>query len=85
MEQEQSIQNQYTVLMNDLGRFLDNRFNPDSIRHTGFALLVFPFGQPNDDHRVNYISNVNREDMLACMKEFIARAEGRYVEMGAKK
>jgi hypothetical protein len=28
--------------------------------------------------RVNYISNGNREDMLAMMREYLARAEGRY-------
>ena len=47
--------------------------------------LVFPFGQPNGKHRANYLSNANREDMLATMKEFIARAEGRYVEAEAQK
>jgi hypothetical protein len=45
----------------------------------GFALLIFKFGQ-GADHRCNYVSNAEREDMLATMKEFIAHAEGRYAE-----
>jgi hypothetical protein len=31
------------------------------------------------------LSNADREDMLATMKEFIARAEGRYVAGEAQK
>lgn len=69
--------------MQDLGRVIDAFFNgegtPPGQKKWGFALLVFKFGQ-GDDHRSNYISNSNREDMLATMKEFIARAEGRHVE-----
>jgi hypothetical protein len=73
-----------TKEMNAIARVLDETLNGDPAtrgpgeRKTGFALLVFPFCQPNDEHRANYISNANREDMIAIMKEFIARAEGRY-------
>lgn len=38
----------------------------------GFALLVFSFGE---DSMLNYISNAQREDMIAVMREFIARQE----------
>lgn len=79
MEKEQPIEEKYREQMRDLGRLIDQYFNPDGVKVTGFALLVFPFGS-GDDHRSNYISNANREDMLATMKEFIARAEGRHHE-----
>lgn len=77
----QPIQPEHIDLMNNLARALDGLFNRGKWpKVTGFALLVFPFGQPNEEHIGNYISNADREDMIAAMKEFIARAEGRYVE-----
>lgn len=85
-EQEQPIEPAFREQMNQLGHFLDETFNGDlkrGERKVGFALLVFKFGS-GDDHRSNYISNANREDMLATMKEFIARAEGRYEPPGGK-
>ena len=54
----------------------------DKPRKIGFVLLCAEFGQI-DNGRVNYISNGRRDDMIAMMKEFIARAEGRYAEGGA--
>lgn len=45
----------------------------------GFALLVFELNKV-EGGRVNYISNAKREDMLAAMREFVARAEGRVHE-----
>jgi hypothetical protein len=83
---EQAIQEQYRTQMNAIAKVLDETFNgdlatrPAGDRKTGFALLIFPFGQPDGEHRSNYISNANREDMLATMKEFIARSEGRFHE-----
>jgi hypothetical protein len=76
----QPIEPRYRELMNEIGELLDQALNPDGVKRNGFALLVFPFGQPEGEHRSNYISNADREDMLASMKEFIARAEGRYQE-----
>lgn len=75
-EQEQPIQPSLSTLMNDLGRLLNEYLKPNDLC---FALFIFQAGQ-GDDHRSNYISNTNREDMIATLKEFIARAEGRYVE-----
>ncbi|HEV7371248.1 hypothetical protein [Arenibaculum sp.] len=49
------------------------------VKPYGFALLVFPFGAADSEgeHRMNYISNARREEMLVAMKEFIAAHEGR--------
>ena len=83
---EAPIQAQYEAKMREIAVFIDQYFNGDvRPKATGFALLVFPFGQPDGDHRANYLSNADREDMLATMKEFIARAEGRYVAGEAQK
>lgn len=82
MEKEQPIQPHLQKLMNDLARILDENLNPGLAwgeKKTAFALFLFPFGA-GDDHRSNYISNASREDMLATLKEFIARREGRYQE-----
>jgi hypothetical protein len=72
------IEQQYIDTMNAVARGLDKGFNGDlkgNARKTGFVLMVFPFG----DHsgRCNYISNgADRADVVALMKEMIARFEG---------
>lgn len=55
--------------MNAVAVTLNDIFKP-----YGFALLVFDFG---DNGRLNYISNAERETIIATMKEFIAVQEGR--------
>lgn len=52
-------------------------------RANGFVLLAFPFGS-QDGRRVNYISNAERADMLAALKEIVARFEGRVQETGTR-
>lgn len=67
-------------LMNRIAAGLDLAFNGEckpAERKVGFVLLSFNFGQM-DGGRVNYISNAKRDDVLAALKEFLARAEGRY-------
>lgn len=76
------IQNQYRDTMNRVAEVLDRQFNPNRHeRKVGFVLLIAEFGKI-DGGRVNYISNGERADMIAMMKEYIARAEGRYAEPG---
>lgn len=42
----------------------------------GFCVLVFPFmNSPEDNGRMQYISNGNREDIVRAMKEWIAKTE----------
>jgi hypothetical protein len=74
------IEAEYREMMNALARALDDVLNPSGIKTVGFALLIFELGEATDKSRVNYICNADRADMLVAMKEFIARAEGRYVE-----
>lgn len=68
--------------MNQIAQGLDDAFN-GSVRpkKIGFVLLMAEFGN-TDGGRVNYISNGERADMIAMMKEWLARAEGRYAEQG---
>lgn len=71
------IQDKYHRQMNAIAAALDQVFNGDKRgedRETGFVLLVFPFA---DEGRCNYISNAgDRRDIIAAMKELIARFEG---------
>ncbi|KQM21922.1 hypothetical protein ASE49_01000 [Novosphingobium sp. Leaf2] len=68
--------------MNMLAAAIDETLNGKAKPKTlAFVMLVAEFGQI-DNGRVNYISNGTRADMIAMMKEFIARAEGRYAEGG---
>nr|WP_319236566.1 hypothetical protein [Sphingomonas sp.] len=68
--------------MNAVAGTLDQQFNGDARpRKIAFVLLVAEFGQI-DGGRVNYISNADRADTISMMKEWIARAEGRYQEGG---
>jgi hypothetical protein len=72
------IEPQYRATMNAIARALDETFNGDAKgndRQTGFVLFVFPFG--DHEGRANYISNgADRRDIIALMKEQIARFEG---------
>lgn len=68
--------------MKALAIMLDGLFNGDAkgeARTVGFALLVFDLNG-EIGNRVNYISNGERADMLAALKEFVARAEGQAVD-----
>lgn len=70
------IEQEYLDKMNAMAKSIDDFLNGvERPRKVGFALLVFEFGN-FDGGRVNYISNALRAEMLAAMKEFIARAEG---------
>lgn len=75
------IQEQYRKQMNRLAKLIDEFFNgrrkPNRKPTVGFILLTAEFGKI-DGGRVNYISNGNREDMIAMMREYLARVEGRY-------
>ena len=83
IEKEGPIEENMRKVMNDIGRLIGGAIKQSGDNY-GFTLLVFKFGQ-GDDHIVNYISNANREDMLATMKEFIARAEGRFEDFTKRK
>jgi len=77
------IQQKYHGQMNKLAQSIDEYFNgpnkPGRKRKVAFILLTAEFGLI-EDGRVNYSSNGNRPDMLAMLREYLARAEGRYAE-----
>ncbi|GAB1361780.1 hypothetical protein MASR1M32_10160 [Rhodobacter sp.] len=77
------IQKKFRGTMNQIAAALDEAFNgppkPGRKRTVGFILLTAEFGKI-DNGRVNYISNGDRPDMLAMLREYLARAEGRVVE-----
>lgn len=77
------IQAEHRAAMNRLAKRVDKALNGPKRRgekpRLGFVLLVAEFGKM-EGGRVNYISNGEREDMLAMCREYLARAEGRYIE-----
>lgn len=74
------IQAAYRQQLNDLAKAIDVILNGDERpKRLGFCLLMAEFGKI-DGGRVNYISNGDRADMIAMVKEWLARAEGRYSE-----
>ena len=79
LEKEQPIEPKVRSVMNEIGQTLGRVIKQHAPGY-GYALLVFKLGDAREGDRMNYISNAVREDMLAAMKEFIARAEGRYEE-----
>ena len=87
IEKEQPIQPELRALMNDIGDAIGGALT-NHTKHCGekygFCLMMFALGE-GEGHRMNYIANVEREDMLAAMKEFIARNEGRYEEINPAK
>jgi hypothetical protein len=82
MADHRPIDPRHRANMNALATAIDQTLN-SSGKETklGFVMLVAEFGAI-DNGRVNYISNGNRDDMIAMMKEFIARAEGRFSLQG---
>lgn len=72
------IEERYKANMNAVATSLDGWFNgtlEGASRHTGFVLMVFPFGE--SESRCNFISNgADRKDVVCLMKEMIARFEG---------
>lgn len=68
----------YEKAMRDIARLIDAELQK-RIGRMGFALLVFEFGAPGLG---NYISNVNRADMITSLKEIIGRLE-RHEDMPA--
>lgn len=51
-------------------------------RKTGFLLLVAPVNAPADA-RTNYVSNVERQDAIAMLREVAARFEGQPYQEGS--
>lgn len=65
--------------MQALASVIDENLKDRFGHNIGFALFTFEFDN-FDGGRVNYVSNADRKTMLAAIKEWAAREEGRYVE-----
>ncbi len=77
------IQAKYREMMNGVAAALDDTFNPSRPKKVAFVLFMAEFGAI-EGGRVNYISNGDRADMIAMVKEWLARAEGRYSHEGGR-
>jgi pimeloyl-CoA synthetase len=80
----QKIEPEHRATMNAIASVLDDHFNGDvRPKKIGFVLLMAEFGKM-EGGRVNFISNANRNDTIAMLKEWLARAEGRYQTDGGR-
>jgi len=65
-------------VMNEIGSLIGTAINNVGQKGKyGFVFLTFALGEPNEAHRMNYISNAQRADMLVALKELVANFEGR--------
>ena len=78
---------QIEAVMQGLASGIDGILNGDQEdplntgRKYGFVLLVAEFGDIAEG-RVNYVSNGDKATMVAMLKEYLARLEGRYLDGG---
>lgn len=76
IEKEQPVEAHIRELMQTIGQSLARAIKKTDANY-GFALLMFEYGA--EGHMI-YTSNANRRDMVAALKEFIAKNEGTYQE-----
>jgi hypothetical protein len=69
-QRHQPIEAKHRALMNKIGEVLA-RVLP------GMGFTLFVFDMNTHDGRMNYLSNVERADMIVALKEWIANEEGR--------
>ena len=69
---------QLKSIMNSLAKMIDVSINGKNYipgkRQNGFLLMIFPF--EGFDGRCNYISSVDRKDVIVLLKEQLAYFEG---------
>lgn len=81
VEKSGPVEPEYIEQMHSIMTVLDELFNPPGLpKQTGVTLLIFPFGDGQNGERINYMSNANRKDMIASMRELLAKWEGRTIE-----
>lgn len=74
----QPIEEEHHKMMNDIGRILTDAVGD------GYGFVFLVFATNTTDGRMNYISNANRADVIASLKELIANMEGRGPDSGAE-
>lgn len=69
-------------VMRAIARAIDDTLNGSARpKQNGFVVLVFPMEGP-DGARTNYVSNCDRKDVIAALKEITARFEGQSHQSG---
>lgn len=69
-------------IMRAMAKAMDQALNgSNGKKENGFVILIFPFDGP-EGARVNYVSNADRRDIVAPLKEITARFEGQPLNPG---
>ena len=84
MSTHRPIEEEHRAMLNALAKGIDRVLNDgEEPKKLGFALLIYNFGEDlTGTGRINYIGNGERGQVLAALKELVARWEGRYAEPG---
>lgn len=70
------------AMMQAIAQGLDDTLNGAELpKKNGFVVLLFPFDQV-EGARTNYVSNCDRKDIIAALKEVVARFEGQPHQSG---
>lgn len=73
--EQRSEQERLEVTARKLATLLERVLNPSGVRNTGFAVLMFAFGEPPQP--ATWISNADRGDMIHAVEEWLERAKAR--------
>jgi len=69
-------------MMQSIATALDGALNEEGTpKRNGFVVLLFPLDQA-EGSRTNYVSNCDRKDIVAALKEVVARFEGQPHQSG---
>jgi hypothetical protein len=74
-QEQRTLQTKLEEQARDIAKMLDRSLNRDGKRSTGFALLMFSFGDPPQP--ATWISNADRGDMIHAVEEWLERAKAR--------
>jgi hypothetical protein len=76
---DQPIEPRFASTMKKIANTIDDIYNGDDARTpratVGFILMVFPFGGPG--FRTNYISNADKDDVIALLEDQVKRLKER--------
>lgn len=68
------IEQKHRAKLRALAETIDEFLNPYDPKDTGFIVLMFPFEA--SEGRCNYISNADRQDVMAMLREQLSYFEG---------
>jgi hypothetical protein len=72
-----SEEQKFSNVLRTLAQAIEGLINRGDAHDNGFVLIVFPFGDDGDEREVRYLSNAEPDDVLALLRDQVARMEGK--------